>query len=164
MTSNEQNPPERSGIEGLAPVNRKVEPDREAEPYDATRDPRTGRPPNPLEAQRLAREHEQERLAQGTVETHGAETGIASASESVEDNDEPDASPVPPGQAPARMAAPHLDKDEKAAVDALVQEGVTREYAEELVATHGTNWETLKAAAFAEDNFEKSNGQQTEST
>ena len=75
----------------------------------------------------------------------------------VEDNNEPHASPVPPGQAPARITPPPEDKNEKAAVDALVGEGVTREYAEELVEAHGTNWETLKAAAFAKDDLEKRN-------
>jgi spore coat polysaccharide biosynthesis protein SpsF (cytidylyltransferase family) len=56
------------------------------------------------------------------------------------------------------------NEDEKAAIDALVQEGVTREYAEELVQTHGTNWETLKAAAFAKESAEESDSQQSEHT
>ena len=33
-------------------------------------------------------------------------------------------------------------------MDALVEKGLAREQAEELVKAHGSNWETLKAAAF----------------
>jgi hypothetical protein len=58
------------------------------------------------------------------------------------------------------MTSPHTDENEKAAVDALVQEGVTREQSEELVEAHGTNWETLKAAAFPEGDTEESNDKQ----
>jgi hypothetical protein len=156
MTSSDQNSPERSGAEGLTPVS------REEEAYDATRDPRTGRPPNPLEAQRLARQHEQERLAEQNEEDTPMRPQTASANDAIHGDDELYRSPAPAGQAPARMTSPTARDDEKAAIDALVREGVTREYAESLVETHGTNWETLKAAAFAKDNMDESNGQQTE--
>jgi hypothetical protein len=133
MTSNEENSPERPGLEGVAPVDREAQSDRDAEPYDATRDPRTGRPPNPLEAQRLAREHEQERLAEQNEEIPGAEPGMASPDDVVEEEGEPNMSPVAAGQ-PPRMASPHADDDE-----------------------------TPGATGFAEDGSEKSDGRQTES-
>ncbi|WP_119271471.1 hypothetical protein [Taklimakanibacter deserti] len=158
MTNSDQNSPGRSGAEGLTPVS------REKEPYDATRDPRTGRPPNPLEAQRLARKHEQERLAEPNEDDTPIGPQTASANDASHGDDELDRSPVPAGQVPARMTSPTDSEDEKAAIDALVQKGVTREYAESLVETHGTKWETLKAAAFAKDNMDESNGQQTETT
>lgn len=105
--------------------------------YDATKDPRTGRPPDPLEAQRIAREHrESQRQEQVSLITD------ADDSQEIE------------SQRPGRMTSPEPDHGEKEAIEALVQEGVTRERAEELVRTHGVNWETLKAAAFAQDNFE----------
>ena len=88
---------------------------------------------------------------------------MAPTNDLVEDNEGLPASPMPPGQAPARMASSHADEDENVAIDLLVQNGVTREYAEELVATHGTNWEALRAVAFAQDDPETSDGQQTES-
>src|SRR5438067_13516526 len=56
MTDEPREGSDRSRIAGLRPV--KVQ----TEPYDATHDPRTGRPPNPLEAQHLARKHDRERL------------------------------------------------------------------------------------------------------
>jgi hypothetical protein len=146
MIDEKQTRSERSGVEGLTPVN------TETEPYDATRDPRTGRPPTPLEAQRLAREHERERLESENEGAPPAERQMPSAADFSHEDIEANAPPVPAWQEPARMVSPKADEDEKAAIDALVQEGVTREYAEELVEIHGTNWETLKAAAFEEDN------------
>jgi len=104
--------------------------------YDASYDPRTGRPPTPLEAQKMAREHQAEH------------TKDQSAEERIEYTQN---SPMIEGQQPARMASPTADRSEEEAVEALLQEGVTRERAEELVSEHGTNWETLKAAAFAQD-------------
>lgn len=53
-------------------------------------------------------------------------------------------------QAPARMKSPDRSEAERAAADALVQEGITREQAEQLVSSHGTDWETLKSAAWPE--------------
>ncbi|MFZ5672219.1 MAG: hypothetical protein ACOZAM_04570 [Pseudomonadota bacterium] len=110
-----------------------------ADNYDATRDPRTGRPPEPAEAQKLAREHHENR-ANDQLDEDGL--GEADGASGIE------------GQQPARMTSPEEDHSEKDAVDALVQEGFTRERAEELVSAHGVNWETLKAAAFAQDNYE----------
>jgi hypothetical protein len=144
---------DRAGIDGLTPL------DESREPYDASLDPRTGRPPNPLEAQRLAREHEIERVKNAQTpeevteayqngDSAGSDDGDVAEPNLTEDEDA-DASALSDGQAPARMTAPKMDEDEKAAVDALIQEGVTRERAEALVQEHGANWETLKAAAFA---------------
>jgi len=104
--------------------------------YDASRDPRTGRPPDPLEAQRMAREHQADRKKD------------ESAEERIENADN---SSMIEGQQPARMASPTVDHSEEEAVEALLQEGVTPERAEELVSEHGTNWETLNSAAFAQD-------------
>lgn len=131
---------ERAGIDGLTPSN------KDTEIYDASRDPRTGRPPNPLEAQRLAREHERNR-SEGQAEDSSDHP--EATEDSAGDADVEDASEF---QAPARMTSPKAGDDEKAVVDALVEEGVSRERAEELVAVHGPNWEALKAAAFAGDN------------
>jgi hypothetical protein len=97
--------------------------------YDATRDPRTGRPPSLLEAQRLAREREEDR-------EQGAEPDSSSTLSE-------DRSPAP--------TPPQWAEDEKAAADALVQEGISRERAERLIQAHGANLETLRAAAFAEE-------------
>jgi hypothetical protein len=144
---------DRAGIDGLTPV------DESSEPYDASLDPRTGRPPSPLEAQRLAREHQMERVknAQTPEEVTEAyqnddsarsDDGAVAESNLAEDEGA-HASALSEMQAPARMIAPTMDEHEKAAVDALIQEGVTRERAEALVQEHGANWETLKAAAFA---------------
>lgn len=129
MEDNEQ---KRAGVSGLAP------PDDNSQAYDATQDPRTGRPPNPLQAQQLAQEREANRSAE-PEQSGEAELG------------ELDKPPVPDSQAPARMTPPEDDGVKKAAIDALIQEGITREQAEALVDEHGTNWETLKAAAFAID-------------
>lgn len=135
-------------------------PEKGGDSYDATRDPRTGRPPNPLEAQRLAREHQEARLSQENDAGSPAEADMGVA----EENAEPPDSQVPAGQAPGRMTAAKSDNEETAAIDALVQEGVTREYAEDLVQTHGTSWETLKAAAFAKKSLDKNDDQQTDET
>ena len=119
----------RAGVEGLTPTS------GEKQAYDATRDPRTGRPPNPLEAQQLAREHEAARLKNNNPETT-----------------------VPEWQEPARMTSPKTDEDDRSAVGALVEEGLAREQAEELVKAHGSNWETLKAAAFPDVESASSQG------
>ena len=129
MTSDQQSQHERAGVEGLTPMS------GEPQPYDATRDPRTGRPPNPLEAQKLAREHEAERLK----------------------NDTPDTT-VPEWQEPARMTSPKTVVDDRTAVDALIEEGLAREQSEELVKAHGSNWETLKTAAFPDAEPARSQG------
>lgn len=109
------------------------------ENYDATRDPRTGRPPDPAEAQRLAREHQNNRM-EGQV----GEDPL---------NEEADP-PGIEGRQPARMASPQADDSEQEAIEALVEEGVNRERAEELVTAHGANLATLKGIAFAQDDVE----------
>jgi hypothetical protein len=136
MTDERHEGSDRSGIAGA-----KVE----TEPYDATRDPRTGRPPNPLEAQHLARKHDRERLERENDNGSPAEPAAGSADNTSREVD-------PAAQKPAGMASPTLAEDELAAVDALVREGVAREQAEGLVKPHGCNWETLKAAAFGAEN------------
>lgn len=55
------------------------------------------------------------------------------------------------GQQPARMASPQADDSEQEAIEVLVEEGVTRERAEELVTVHGANLATLRRAALAQD-------------
>jgi hypothetical protein len=128
-------------------------------PYDASLDPRTGRPPNPLEAQRLAREHEIERVKSAQTpdevtelyQNNSADREHGNVSEpDPKDNEHAEASALSEEQAPARMKSPDGNEDERAAADALVQEGITREHAEQLVAAHGTDWETLKSAAWPE--------------
>lgn len=145
MVNDQQNEPERSGIAGLTPLK------SDQNNYDASRDPRTGRPPNPLEAQRLAREHA-EKQVEGNIDEDVPTETTTSSQEDLRDSERLERSPVPGSQAPARMASPTSTEDELAAIDALVLEGVAREQAENLVKTHGTNWETLKAAAFASEN------------
>jgi hypothetical protein len=66
---------------------------RTSESYDATRDPRTGRPPNPLEAQQLAREHEEVRNAEGNGDNPPAEADKAPANEVAEENGSDESSP-----------------------------------------------------------------------
>jgi hypothetical protein len=132
--------------------------DESKKPYDASLDPRTGRPPNPLEAQRLAREHEIERVKNAqtpdevTEAYHDDDSAARDdgdvAESNLEEDEDTQASALSDVQAPARTTAPKMDENEKAAIDALIQEGVTRERAEALVEEHGANWETLKAAAF----------------
>jgi hypothetical protein len=139
MTDERREGSDRSGFAGLRPVR------VETEPYDATRDPRTGRPPSPLEAQHLARKHEKERLERENDDGSPAEPAAGSADNTSREVD-------PPAQKPAGMASPTPAEDELAAVDALVREGVARQQAEGLVKAHGCNWETLKAAVFAADN------------
>jgi hypothetical protein len=119
---------EGEDIEGLTPGH------AERGNYDATRDPRTGRPPPPLEAQRVARKRRDEEYSKGEASETSSESFKA-----LEEN----------GQQPARMVSLQTDEDEKSALDALVREGITRERAQALVSAHGTNLETLKAAAFA---------------
>jgi hypothetical protein len=146
---------DRAGNGGLAPV------EKSKKPYDASLDPRTGRPPNPLEAQRLAREHEIERVKSAQTpdevtelyqndDSADVEHGDVAEAD-LEDSERTGASALSEEQAPARMKSPERNVDERAAADALVQEGITREYAEQLVAAHGTDWETLKSAAWPED-------------
>ena len=145
---------DRAGVSGLTEV------DEAGKPYDASRDPRTGRPPNPLEAQRLAREHELERVGRAQTpedvekiysddEAPGPEDAQVPA-EDGESDEEQQESALSREQAPARMTSPAGGEDDKAAADALVQEGITRERAEQLVEAHGADWETLKAAAWPE--------------
>jgi hypothetical protein len=142
---------DKAGNGGLAPV------EKSERPYDASLDPRTGRPPTPLEAQRLAREHEIDRDGsaqppdqyQNDDSAHRKHGDVAEPD--LEDSEPTEASALSEEQAPARMKSPDSNKDEKAAADALVQEGITREYAEQLVSAHGTDWETLKSAAWPED-------------
>jgi len=68
----------------------------------------------------------------------------------LEDGDEIEVPALAEQQAPARMKSPDRSEAERAAADALVQEGITREQAEQLVSSHGTDWETLKSAAWPE--------------
>lgn len=107
-------------------------PDRRGErtePHDSTR------LPNLPEGQRLVSEARP----------------VGDASEDTASTDESDEFDHSPVSSSARMVPPQISDDEKAAVDALVQEGISREWAENLVSEHGANWETLKAAAFAAD-------------
>jgi hypothetical protein len=131
-------------------------------PYDATRDPRTGRPPTPLEAQRLARENELERLRQAQTPDEvaelyedGHEGGGGEESDDTLSPEEPDelASGDESGgaQGAARMTSPDLSEEERTAVDDLVEQGVVRGRADELVKEHGANNEKLKAALISEN-------------
>lgn len=124
---------ERAGVKGLKPIAGQGGQEQPGS-YDATQDPRTGPAPTPSQAQQLA----QERTQPGSDEEDGS---------------------VIEGQAPARMASPKMDENEKTAIDALVQEGVTRERAEALVEEHGPSWERLKAVAFPVDVPSTSNGE-----
>src|SRR5688572_25350208 len=130
----------KAGKGGSTPI------DKTGEAYDASLDPRTGRPPNPLEAQRLAREHEQERQAGKQTSGDG-------------ESDDPTIG-APVEQAPARMTSPRASDDEQAVVDALVEEGIAREEAERLVETHGGNLETLKAVAWTQRQSSTTPGKQ----
>lgn len=56
--------------------------------YDATRDPRTGRPSAPLEAQRIARENELERLRLAQTPVEFAEDYTADDEEEEDDDEE----------------------------------------------------------------------------
>lgn len=134
--ASEQTRSERAGIDGLTLSI------KESDGYDATRDARTGRPPNPLEAQRLAKES-QTKQSDGDFEEDETEFDDDPADDNGSEN--PSASEA---QTPARMVPPKASDDEAAAVGALVKEGISREHAEELVEQHGVNWESLKAAAF----------------
>ena len=123
---NEDDRPER---EGAADPTRT---DSSFQGYDATRDPRTGRPPSLLEARRLGRQTDEDE---------------ADLQSSFNDEQETE-STLPDDQRPARMASP---EDEDDPTDALIKLGVSREQAAELIDAHGTNLETLKAAAFVGD-------------
>lgn len=129
------------------------------QPYDATRDPRTGRPPQLGEAQRLAREHEIDRLsdrpAAAEIESESKVAGgefdenDQETSENMEEQELEE-----PFQKPGRMASPEPEDGGAAAIEELVGQGISREQAEALVEEHGSNLETLKAVAWAKDNFE----------
>jgi len=119
--------------------------------YDATRDPRTARPLNPLDGQRIAREHELERLEEARTPQEVADvyednqTAGAPATAAAEVDEADGVTPLSEDQAPASPT-----EEEQAAANALVQEGITRERAEELVEIHGPDWEALKAGAWPE--------------
>lgn len=57
----------------------------------------------------------------------------------------------PSDQAPARMAFSKSTSAEMAAVDHLVEHGVSHERANELVRVHGTQLDTLRAATWIDD-------------
>jgi hypothetical protein len=128
--------------------------------YDATRDPRTGRPPNLLDAQRIARENELERLRlasdPGSVDDEAGALLDGVTYEDSPDHDETDefsdVAHVDNDELPPRMASPSMTEDERPAVEDLVSDGLSRENAEGLVETHGSNRETLTAAIRAADN------------
>jgi hypothetical protein len=74
-----------------------AEQDRDASvsdsPYDATKDPRTGRPPSPVEAERLSTERELQRLrnaqlSEGDEEPPDSETSGAEIDVTLETNDD----------------------------------------------------------------------------
>jgi hypothetical protein len=82
------------------------------------------------------------------------------ASEDEDEIEDGSEGPLVPEQAPARMISPDSSEDaEKTVIGALVQEGVTRERAEELVETHGTDWESLKAGAWPENSASEENAE-----
>jgi len=93
-------------------------------PYDATQDPRTGRPPTPLDAQRLARDHELDRLSAALTPEEEADeedaepledeaeedfTSVSEDDEELGDEDMED-SETQFVQAPARMVAPRSEE------------------------------------------------------
>lgn len=83
--------------------------DREA--YDATSDPRTGRPPSLMEAEALSREHElrqlrNARLMEGEEENEAGEIDI---DVTLEEDDEMADSGAIDGQEPGRMNSPEED-------------------------------------------------------
>jgi len=151
---------EKSGLAGDEDGQSTSIPDRVEAPYDATRDPRTGRPPTPLEAQRLARDNELEQLRRAQIADEAADDDVdleeAQEGSSTDETNNIGTEEVEAGEAqrPARMTSPDRNEEEETAVDLLVQQqGITRERAEELVEQHGVNMETLKAAAWVDDNL-----------
>lgn len=128
--------------------------------YDATLDPRTGRPPNPLEAQRIARENELERLrsASDSVDDEAVDLLEGLTDEHSPNHDESDdfsdVGDEDNDEVPGQIASPFLTEDERQPVEDLVKQGLSREYAEGLVETHGSDPETLKAAGFAAEKDE----------
>ena len=147
---------DRADVGGLTSV------EESKKPYDASLDPRTGRPPNPLEAQRLAREHEAERGENAKAGSADHENG--DVADPAFQSGDAEASALAHEQAPARMKSPARDEGERVAADALVQEGITREHAEQLVSAHGTDWETLKSAAWPENMKTEASDVDTEMT
>ncbi len=84
--------------------------------YDATSDPRTGRPPLPIEAEALQKEHELQRLRNAQL-TEGEEEDIAEEDdiEVILEDDEMADSGVIEDQEPARMISPgDADDDDEA--------------------------------------------------
>jgi len=84
--------------------------------YDATSDPRTGRPPLPLEADALRKEHELQRLRDAQL-TEGEEDIDLDAEEDeidviLEDEEMADSGMIQ-DQQPARMISPRDDSDEE---------------------------------------------------
>ncbi len=119
-------------------------------PYDATRDPRTGRPPNPLERERLAREAELEKLRLGSDINSQAED--SEDDEPLEHDESESITEVIDADSNEHsrvMTLPTVTEDMRHAVEDLVREGVSRERAEDLVKTQGSDSETLIAAVWA---------------
>lgn len=88
-------------------------------PYDASRDPRTGRPPLPDEAHRLAQEHELRRLSDQQPASEGEQSGDDASENADEDNEEShdDETMEERGKMPARMVSPASDDGDVAAVE-----------------------------------------------
>ena len=124
--------------------------------YNATLDPRTGRPPNPLEAQRIARENELQRLRSASdadsVDDDGSDFLEGLTDEDSLDQYQTQGFGDVVNKEKDRKASSRMTEDERQAVEDLVSEGLSREYAEGLVETHSSNRETLKAAAWAAAN------------
>jgi len=137
--------------------------------YDATRDPRTGRPPNPLESQRIARENERKRLRAAQAPDEIDDSDEASDEDNLPTGDDP-LHGDPPGfendsinsDAAPRMTSPSLTEEERQAVEDLVRDGVPPERAEELVETHGSNTETLKSVAWIDETLAGDRDQKTD--
>jgi hypothetical protein len=111
----------------------------------------------------LARENEIERLRQAHAPDEIAEVNQDGVElEGEEESDETlltDASDISgptsavelgEAQHPARMASPDLSEEERTAVDDLVEKGVARERAHELVKQHGVDMEILETASMSE--------------
>jgi len=80
--------------------------------YDATSDPRTGRPPLPIEAQALQKEHELQRLRDAQL-TEGEEDIVAEEDDievTLEDDEMADSGMIEE-QKPARMISPGDDDE-----------------------------------------------------
>jgi hypothetical protein len=89
------------------------------EPYDETTDPRTGRPPLPIEATEINRERELDQLrnaqlSEGEEDADFDEADIEVTLEDEEDKED-DVGEEPVAveeQAPGRMVPPRIDEDE----------------------------------------------------